>query len=337
MKTLLFTGWLGYIGSHTALVFLEQGYDVIILDNCSNSSVWVLETLEKLSGKKPQFYNCDLRNKKEVELIFWENYIDAVIHFAGAKAVGESCENPFYYYENNIIGSLNLFGAMEKYNVKNIVFSSSANIYGHVWISPFREDASTGETSNPYGTSKYIIERLLRDLFLQKSFKVVSLRYFNPIWAHSSWLLGEHANQKLGNILPFILRVAKGEQERIEVYGNNYDTVDGTGVRDYIHVMDLAQGHKKAFEYLENSSTSWFFEAINLGTGKGTSVLELIHIVEQETQRDIPYVIWPRREIDIATAYCSPQKAKQLLWWQAHYSVKQAVMDSWNFIQKQKS
>jgi len=332
MKTLLLTGWTGYIWSHNAVLFLEKWYEVILFDNLSNSSDSVVTTIETITGKKPQFYKWDLRNKQDIEQIFEKHTIDTVIHFAWAKAVGQSCDDPFYYYENNILWSLHLFQTMEEYNCKNIIFSSSANVYGPDGISPFTENHTVGDTSNPYGTTKYMIERLLRDLHMQAQFNVVNLRYFNPVGAHKSWLIGEHANQQLWNILPFLLRVANGEQEKIQVYGNDYDTYDGTGIRDYIHVVDLAEWHLAALEYMDSKH---LHESINLGTGMGTSVMELIEIVKTQTQRDIPFEIVWRRDIDIATAYCSPEKAKELLWWEAQKTVQQAVADSWNFIQQQ--
>ncbi len=333
MKTLLLTGWTWYIWSHTALLLLENGYDLILFDNLSNSDKNIRKKIENITKKKVKFYKWDLRKKEDIQKVFSENSIDTVLHFSGAKSVGESCEKPFYYYENNIIASLNLFESMNDFWVKNIIFSSSANVYWTQTLPPFSEKDSAWDTSNPYGTSKFIIERLLRDLHFQKKFNVINLRYFNPIGAHRSGLIWEHANQKLWNILPFLLRVANAEQEKIEIYGNNYDTPDGTGVRDYIHVMDLAAGHVKAYEYIQKQEKN-ILETINLGTGKWTSVLELIHIVEEVTQRKILYSYSSRRDIDIASAYCSTKKAEELLWWKAQKSVKEAIKDSWNFIQK---
>lgn len=332
MKTLLLTGWTGYIWSHVAVTLLQKWYEVIIIDDLSNSEEKTIHSIEKISSKKPIFYLWDLKNKSDIEAVFKKHAIDGVIHLAGAKAVGESCEKPFYYYENNIIWSLNLFEVMNDYNVRNMIFSSSANVYGPDWISPFTETHIAGDTSNPYGSTKFIIERLLRDLYFHANFNVINLRYFNPVGAHESGLIWEHANQKLWNILPFLLKVAEWKLDQIEVYGDDYDTKDGTWVRDYIHVVDLAQWHLAAFEYILEHSWK-IHENINLGTGKWTSVFELIEIVKKETQREIPYTVTSRREIDIATAYCCTQKSKKLLNWEAKRTISQAVKDSWNFIQ----
>ena len=330
MQTLLLTWWLWYIGSHNAVLFIQEWYDVIIFDNLSNSDKDTLNNIEKITWKLVNFYKWDLRNFLDIQRVFSENKIDSVLHFAGAKAVWESCDEPFYYYENNILWSLNLFQTMQKYWVKNIVFSSSANVYGPEWNSPFSETHAVGNTSNPYGTTKYIIERLLRDLHNHHWFNVMCLRYFNPIWAHDSGLIWEHANQKLGNILPFLLKVANNEQEYIEVYGDDYNTPDGTGVRDYIHVMDLATWHLAWLHYLEKNTK--IFEIVNLWTGKWTSVLELIDYVRDISWHSVPQKIVGRRDIDIAEAYCSTKKSKNLLWWEAKKTVHEAVKDSWNFI-----
>jgi UDP-glucose 4-epimerase len=335
MKTLLLTGWLGYIGSHTALVFLEQWYEIIILDNCSNTSVSVRDKIEKLSGKSIRFYHTDLRNKEDIETIFSENHIDGVIHFAWAKAVWESCEKPFYYYENNILWSLNLFECMERYGVKDIIFSSSATVYDGNYTAPFSESSPSWNTTNPYGTTKFVLEYILRDLALHKNMRAVSLRYFNPIGAHSSGLLGENPEWIPNNLLPFVMKVASGELKEVSIYGDDYDTVDGTGMRDYIHVMDLAEWHMAAIRWLESKENKGIYEVFNLGTGQETSVLEMIHIAQQVSGVSIKYSIQDRRNWDIATAYCSPQKAKELLGWEAKRSVEEAVRDSWNFIQTQ--
>ena len=344
MKTLLLTWWTGYIGSHNAVVFLEAGYDVIILDNLSNSDEWTIENIESIvASSLPKreriewglkFYEWDLRNIWDIAQVFSENKIDWVIHFAGAKAVWESCDEPFYYYENNIVWSLNLFKVMEENNSKNIIFSSSANVYGPEWISPFTETHQVWNTSNPYGSTKYILERILRDLHFHKKFQVINLRYFNPVGAHESGLIGEHANQKLWNILPFLLRVADNKQEFIEIFWDDYDTPDGTWVRDYIHVMDLAKWHLAALKFLEKNKDTKIHENINLGTGSWTSVLELLGIARAVTQHSIPHKIVARREIDIAEAYCSAEKSYKLLNWKAERTVEEAVRDSWNFIQQ---
>jgi len=331
MKTLLLTGWTGYIGSHNAVLFLQAGYEVLILDNLSNATEEVIEKIERISGKKLHFYKGDLRNTEDVEKVFRAHTIDAVIHFAGAKAVGESCEKPYYYYENNILWSVNLFECMEQHGVKDIIFSSSATVYNPLSTPPFSEESPTGNTTNPYGTTKFIIENILRDLALHKDFRVMNLRYFNPIWAHSSWLIGENPNDIPNNLLPYIMKVASGELEQIQVFGDDYDTIDGTGVRDYIHVMDLAEWHVAALKYMEKTAGS-IFENINLGTGNGTSVLEMIEYANTATAQTLAYKMVERRSGDIASAYCNPEKAEKLLEWKAQKSVSEWVQDSWNFI-----
>ena len=342
MKTLLLTWWTWYIGSHNAVVFLEAWYDVIIFDNLSNSDLWAIKNIKKIvasslsererieSGLK--FYEWDLRNITDLEQVFSENTIDGVIHFAGAKAVGESCDEPFYYYENNIVWSLNLFKTMEKYNCRNIIFSSSATVYDPSEIPPFSESSKTGNTTNPYGTTKFIIENIIKDLSIHKDFNAINLRYFNPIWAHKSWLIWEDPKDIPNNLLPFIMKVADWELKKLSVYGDDYDTPDGTGIRDYIHVVDLAEWHLAAIKYLESSE--WVYEEINLWTGTGTSVLEMIHITEAIIWNKLPYEIANRRGWDIATAYCCADKSKKLLNWEAKKTVEQAVKDSWNFIQQ---
>ncbi|MDA9129389.1 UDP-glucose 4-epimerase GalE [Candidatus Gracilibacteria bacterium] len=343
MKTLLLTGGLGYIGSHNTVVFLEAGYEVIIFDNLSNSDESTLENIKNIvASSLPErerverglkFYEGDLRNISDIEQVFSENTIDGVVHFAGAKAVGESCMNPFYYYENNIVGSLNLFKIMENHNCKNIIFSSSATVYDPSEKPPFSEETLIGNTTNPYGTTKFVIENILRDLGAHKNFNVINLRYFNPVGAHKSGLIGEDPKDVPNNLLPFVMKVANGELSELQVFGDNYDTPDGTGVRDYIHVVDLARGHLAALKYLENNSG--VFENINLGTGKGTSVMEMIKITEKIIGKKLSHKIVSRRSGDIASAYCSPDKASKLLHWKAEKTVEQAVQDSWNFIQKQ--
>jgi len=333
MKTLLLTGWAGYIGSHNAVWFLEKGYNVIIIDNLSNASEEVIKNIQTLTGKAPIFYKWDLRNKQNIETVFQENSIDTVIHFAGLKSVGESCQKPYEYYENNVNGTINLTQVMEQHGVTDIIFSSSATVYNPDEIPPFSENTKTGNTTNPYGTTKLLIENILRDLSTHCNFRVINLRYFNPIGAHDSGLIGENPNDIPNNLLPYIMKVTSGELEELSVFGNDYSTLDGTGVRDYIHVVDLAQGHLSALKWLENNSEKHIFENINLGTGKGTSVQEMIQITESITERPLPYKIVWRRSGDIASAYCSPRKAKELLDWEAKRTVAQAVADSWNFIQ----
>jgi len=330
MKTILLTWATWYIGSHWAVSLLEKWYNVIILDNLSNSNKSSLDAIEKITWKRPLFYEIDLRNKEDLEIVFKENKIDSIIHFAWAKAVWESCTLPFYYYENNIIWSLNLFELMGKYEVLNIIFSSSATVYKPDEKAPFNENTSTWNTTNPYWTTKFIIENILRDLSNHKNFNVINLRYFNPVWAHKSWLIGEDPNDIPNNLLPFIMKVATWELKEIQVFGNDYDTKDWTWERDYIHVLDLIEGHIKALEFIEKNKN--VYEEINLWTGKATSVLEMIKITKKVANKDLKYKIVKRRIWDIATSYCSPEKAKKFLNWDAKYSIEEAIIDSYNFI-----
>lgn len=335
--SILITWWLGYIGSHTAVVFAQAGYDVVIVDNLSNSDISVLEKIEQLAGKSVAFYQLDLRDKEWLEKVFAEHTIDGVIHFAAKKAVGESCQMPFAYYDNNIIWSLALFAVMEKHAVKKIVFSSSATVYDPSGTPPFVETDRLG-TTNPYGTTKLVMEYLLQDMAMYKWFAVMCLRYFNPIGAHQSWLLGENPNGLPNNLLPYIFKVATGELPAVQVFGNDYPTSDGTGIRDYIHVMDLAEAHIYAFQAIKwwNDKTIkwWMFDVFNLWTGKGTSVLEMIDMVKRVTQKDIPYAIVARRSWDVALSLANPSKANTILWRQATRSVEEAVRDGWYFIQQ---
>lgn len=337
MKTLLLTWWTWYIWSHNALLFLQKWYDVIIFDNLSNSSEDVLGKIETIAEKTPKFYKWDLRNISDIEIVFSENNIDAVIHFAGLKAVGESCSMPQEYYENNIVGTMNLTKVMEQYNCRDIIFSSSATVYDPNQKPPFSELTLTWNTTNPYGTSKFIIENILRDLANHKGFRVVNLRYFNPVGAHSSGHIWENPNDIPNNLLPYIMKVASGELTSLSVYWDDYDTIDGTGVRDYIHVEDLAAGHLAATQYIDSLENTWIFEVFNLGAGQGSSVIEMITITESIIWKPLPYSIAVRRSWDIASAYCSPKKAEEVLWWKAEKTVQEAVADSWNFIQKQGS
>jgi len=352
MKTILLTWATWYIGSHWAVALLEKWYNVIIVDNLSNSNKSSLEAIEKILQNSPllqrrgargevSFYEIDLRNKKNLEQVFTENKIDSVIHFAGAKAVWESCTLPFYYYENNVTWSLNLFELMDKYLVKNIIFSSSATVYKPDEKAPFSENTPTWYTTNPYWTTKLIIENILRDLSNHKSFNVINLRYFNPVWAHKSGLIWEDPNDIPNNLLPYIMKVATWELKEIQVFGDDYPTKDGTWERDYIHVLDLIDWHIKALQYIEKLplpqgiGLGWgLYEEINLWTGKATSVLEMIKYANKATNKNLSYKIVDRRPWDIATSYCNPEKAKKLLNWEAKYSVEEAIKDSWNFINK---
>ncbi|MBF0913513.1 UDP-glucose 4-epimerase GalE [Candidatus Gracilibacteria bacterium] len=332
MKKILLTGATGYIGSHTALEFIEKGYEIVIVDNLYNSDISVLKNIEKITGVLPKFYEIDLKDKQNLEKVFKENKFDTVVHFAGLKAVGESCEKPFLYYKNNIIGSLNLFELMLKYSVKNIIFSSSATVYDSTaGKAPFFENNITGKTTNPYGTTKLVIENILRNLSNHKGLNVVNLRYFNPIGAHKSGFLGENPNNIPNNLLPYVMKVAIGELEVLKVFGGDYDTEDGTCKRDYIHVMDLADAHFKAFKFLQNSSKK-IYEEINIGTGFATSVLEIIKMTNEVTGENLPYKITDRRAGDVDIVYCNADKAKKLFDWQAKLSVKEAVEDQYKFV-----
>ncbi len=327
--SILVTGGAGYIGSHTVVELLNQGEDVVIVDNLVNSSVKSLDGVEKITGKRPKFYECDIRDKAGLDSIFEKEDITACIHFAGLKAVGESVAKPWLYYENNINGTLVLIKSMEEHGVKNIVFSSSATVYGDPKEIPITENCPKGEITNPYGQTKSMLEQVLMDI--QKAdneWNVVLLRYFNPIGAHESGLIGENPNGIPNNLMPYITQVAVGKREFLGVFGNDYDTVDGTGVRDYIHVVDLAIGHLRALDKIkENPGVAIY----NLGTGHGYSVLEVVSNFEKATGVKIPYKIMPRRAGDIATCYASPEKAKKELNWEAKRDIYDMCKDSWKW------
>lgn len=331
MNKILVTGGAGFIGSHTCVELLNSGYDVVIMDNLCNSKEAAIGRIEKITGKKVKFYKADICDFDSCCKIFEENEIDSVIHFAGLKAVGESVRMPVEYYSNNITGTLELIKAMKKYGCKKIVFSSSATVYGMNNKAPYTEDMPTSAT-NPYGYTKVMIEQILRDICVSDdSFSAVALRYFNPIGAHSSGLIGEDPNGIPNNLVPYIAQVAIGKLECLSVYGDDYDTPDGTGVRDYIHVVDLAKGHVKAVKKLEDNSGLSIY---NLGTGKGYSVLDIVKNFEAATGIKIPYSIKPRRAGDVATCYSDATKAKKELGWEAEYDIKDMCADSWNFQQK---
>ncbi len=334
MKTVLVTGGAGFIGSHTCVELLENGYSIVVMDNFVNSSIDAVKAIRKITGKDFPFYECDMLDEEAFEKIFAENHIDAVIHFAGLKAVGESVSKPLEYYHNNLTGTLILLKLMRKYHVKQFVFSSSATVYGSENPVPFKEDMKIGGTTNPYGTTKVMIEQILQDVCVaDKEMQVALLRYFNPIGAHPSGLIGENPNGIPNNLMPYIARVAAGDLPCLSVYGDDYDTPDGTGVRDYIHVCDLATGHIKALEKLDSIKGA---EIYNLGTGCGSSVLEVVHAFEKASGRKVPYKITPRRAGDIATCYADVSKAKEKLHWQAKYNLDDMCRDSWNFIQHTK-
>ncbi|MFC4322525.1 UDP-glucose 4-epimerase GalE [Litchfieldia salsa] len=326
--SILVTGGAGFIGSHTCVELLNAGYEIVVLDNFLNSSPESLRRVEGLTGKKVKVYEVDLLDKDKVDLVFEENQIEAVIHFAGLKAVGESVELPIYYYHNNITGTLILLEVMKKHNVKHIVFSSSATVYGTHATVPLVEDAPLGAT-NPYGSTKLMIEQILRDVYQSdKSWSIALLRYFNPIGAHSSGEIGEDPKGIPNNLMPYITQVAAGKREKLSVFGNDYPTEDGTGVRDYIHVVDLAVGHLKALEKIKSSTG---VEAYNLGTGVGYSVLDLVNAFEEATGVKIPFQITDRRAGDIATCYASPNKAKEELGWSAEKGIYDMCKDSWKW------
>lgn len=326
---ILVTGGAGFIGSHTSVVLLEAGYDIVIVDNFSNSKPEALSRIKKITGKDFKFYENDILDGDAMNKIFDENEIEAVIHFAGLKAVGESVAKPIEYYHNNITGSLVLFDAMRNHDCKTIVFSSSATVYGMNNEPPFVETMPLS-TTNPYGSTKLFIEDILRDICVSDpDWSVMLLRYFNPIGAHPSGLIGESPNDIPNNLFPYIASVAVGRLEKLGVFGDDYPTVDGTGVRDYIHVMDLAEGHVCALRYaLEYKGA----EAVNLGTGKGTSVLQAVAAFEAGSGMPVPYVIKPRRPGDIAECYADCTKACELLGWEAKRDMEEMCRDGWNFI-----
>ncbi len=333
MSTLLFTGWTGYIGSHATVEFLEEWHEIIIIDNLSNSSREVLDSIEEITWKRPIFYEGDIRDTNILEKIFQSHAIDTVVHFAGLKAVGESCEKPWLFHDNNIIWSIVLFEVMEDYSVRNIVFSSSATVYAEDNPLPWKEDGKLA-TKNPYGTTKLVIEQILQDYQREKWWYVASLRYFNPIGAHKSWLIGENPQGTPNNLLPYIMQVVVGKESSVRVYGNDYDTPDGTWVRDYIHVVDLARGHLRAYDFICEHTGTGYCESFNLGTGRWTSVMEIIRLTSEVLGREVPYTILYRRPWDIAVTYCDPEKANNILSWKAEYDVRKAIEDSINFMKK---
>ena len=331
----LVTGGAGFIGSHTAVELLNSGKDIVIVDNFSNSKPKALDAIRKITGKDFKFYEIDYLDREKLEKVFEENKIDAVLNFAGYKAVGESVKKPLEYYENNVSGCIVLLETMRKYNVKKFVFSSSATVYGQPERIPLTEDCKVGGTTNPYGTSKLFIEQILKDLYnSDNGWDICILRYFNPVGAHESGLIGEEPQGVPNNLMPYVVRVAAGELKELSVFGNDYDTPDGTGVRDYIHVVDLAKGHICALNKLDKEGSGLFI--YNLGTGTGYSVLDMVKAFEQITGKKVPYKITPRRAGDIATCYSDPTKAKEELGWTAEKGIKEMCEDSWNFIQKNK-
>ena len=330
---ILVTGGLGFIGSHAVVELLDENYDVVVIDNLSNSSIDVIEKIKKITGKDFDFYQDDVCDLNALEKIFTDHDIDAVIHFAGYKAVGESVKEPIMYYENNLVSTLHLCKKMIEHNCMKIIFSSSATVYGDPEVLPITEECNVGGTTNPYGTTKLMIERILKDVNIANpKFTAIILRYFNPIGAHKSGLIGERPNGIPNNLMPYIVRVASGELEILSIFFVDYDTPDGTGVRDYIHVVDLAKGHIKALEKAIKGEGVYYY---NLGTGKGYSVLDLVKNFEKVNKIKVPYKIVDRRPGDIASCYADPTKALKELGWKAELDLEDMMRDSYNFILKQ--
>ncbi len=326
--SILVSGGAGYIGSHTVIELIENGYDPIIVDNLCNSKKIAVERLEKITGKKIKFYQYDLCDISKLREVFKSEKIDACIHFAGLKAVGESCQKPLEYYQNNLVSTLNLIQVMKEYNCKNLVFSSSATVYGQPKSVPISEDFPLS-TTNPYGTTKLYIEGILKDIYKSdNSFNIALLRYFNPIGAHKSGLIGEDPNGIPNNLMPYITQVAIGKLQKLNVFGDDYPTHDGTGVRDYIHVLDLAHGHILALKKLMSNSGLVIY---NLGTGKGYSVLDMVKAFEKASGKKVPYVIAPRRSGDIAECYASTALAEKELGFKCKYDLKDMCEDSWRW------
>lgn len=326
---ILVTGGTGYIGSHTAVELLNSNYEIVIVDNLSNSKIEVVDKIKQITGKDFKFYQIDLRDKDKLSNIFKENKIDAVIHFAGLKAVGESVEKPLLYYRNNLDSTLTLCEVMNDYNVKKLVFSSSATVYGSQKVLPIKETASLS-TTNPYGSTKLFIEYILDDIYKSDNeWSIIKLRYFNPVGAHVSGIIGEDPNGIPNNLMPYISKVATKELPYLNVFGNDYNTKDGTGVRDYIHVVDLAKGHLKALEYINNNKGSI---AVNLGTGVGYSVLDIVKSYEKVNNIEIPYKIVDRRDGDIEECYADPSKAYELLNWKTEKTLDDMVKSAYNYV-----
>ena len=328
--SILVTGGTGYIGSHTCVELINAGYDVIILDNFCNSTADVVDKIKKITEKSIKIYNGDIRNRELLEKIFVENQIEAVIHFAGLKSVNESCEKPLLYFDNNVNGTINLCHVLQKFAVKNLIFSSSATVYGGSSKAPYKETMPTGQVCNPYGRTKYFIEEILKDIYASdKTWNITILRYFNPIGAHGSALLGENPRGIPNNIMPYISQVAANKLPLLTVFGGDYKTPDGTCIRDYIHVVDLANGHLKALGKMHASTSG--LDIYNLGTGKGYSVLELITAFEKVSGKKINYKIGARRAGDLPIVYADTQKAEKELGFKAKFDIKKMCLDSWNW------
>ena len=329
MSKILVTGGTGYIGSHTTVELIQAGHEVEILDNLSNSKITTLDKIEKITGVRPKFHEVDMLDMPAMEDVFTQGNFESVFHFAGLKAVGESVEQPVRYYDNNITGTLNLLKCMDKNGVEKIVFSSSATVYGDQGVAELNESMQTGiGITNPYGQTKFMIEQILTDVAVANpSFSAVLLRYFNPVGAHKSGLLGEDPNNRPNNLMPIVMKVSTGEIPELSIYGDDYDTEDGTGVRDYIHVVDLAKGHLAATKALVPGVT-----VFNLGTGKGTSVLEMVHAFEVASGKKLPYKIAPRRAGDLGEIYANPTKAEKELGWKAELTIEDAMQDTLNYL-----
>ena len=331
---ILVTGGLGFIGSHTVVELLEDNYEVVIIDNLSNSSIEILDRIKEITGKEVKLYEADVCDLDVLEKIFSEEEIGAVMHFAGYKAVGESVREPIMYYENNLVSTLHLCKKMLEHNCNKFIFSSSATVYGDPEVLPITEECTVGGTTNPYGTTNLMIERILADIHVANpTFTAIILRYFNPIGAHKSGLIGEKPNGIPNNLMPYIVRVASGELEILSIFGDDYDTPDGTGVRDYIHVVDLAKGHISALKKAMKDEGLFYY---NLGTGNGYSVLDLVKNFEKVNGVKVPYKIVDRRPEDIASCYADPSKALKELGWKAELGLEDMMRDSYNFILKQK-
>ena len=330
---ILLPGGAGFIGSHTAVELLKEGKEIVIIDDFSNSTPKSIEAIKKITGKDFKFYEMDYADREKLEKVFEENKIDAVMNFAGFKAVGESVQKPIEYYTNNISGALVVLDVMRKYGCKKFIFSSSATVYGDPEVIPITEDSKVGGTTNPYGTTKLFIEQILKDIYKSdNTWDICILRYFNPVGAHESGLIGEEPKGIPNNLMPYIARVAAGVLPELSVFGNDYDTHDGTGVRDYIHVVDLAKGHVKALEKLDKENEGLYI--YNLGTGTGYSVLDMVKAFEETTGKEVKYKIAPRRPGDIATCFADPAKARRELNWTTEKTLEDMCKDSWNFIEK---
>ncbi len=329
---ILITGGAGYIGSHTLVELSNANYELIVYDNLSNASQESLKRVEKIIGKSITFINGDIRDSEKLKEVFSNHIIDSVVHFAGLKAVGESVSKPLEYYDNNVVGTLRLLEVMKEFGCKKIVFSSSATVYGDPATTPILENFPVGGTTNPYGTSKYMIERILEDVYASdNSFKIAILRYFNPVGAHESGTIGEDPNGIPNNLMPFISQVAVGKREFLSVFGKDYDTHDGTGLRDYIHVVDLANAHVKAIEYIDSEKFNIKNSKFNIGTGTCYSVLDVVKAFEKASDKKVPYKIVDRRAGDIAKCYANPSYAKEVLGWEAKRNLDEMCEDSWRW------